>query len=136
MVLKTKEENRTNAQYKPLRLRVELVHLFPLVVQKLSSLIITKFTKYKSNSLSKPFFIKILSIDSATNFTDDGTSTGLSDLGLASSVTAPRRGSVTVIWYALVTALRQGSVISTKEIASPVRAKLSSPRRSFLTLSV
>jgi len=40
MVLKTKEENRTNAQDKPLRLRVELVHLFPLVVQKLSSLII------------------------------------------------------------------------------------------------
>ena len=53
MVLKTKEENRTNAQDKPLRLRVELVHLFPLVVQKLSSLIITEFTKYKSNSLSK-----------------------------------------------------------------------------------
>ena len=53
MVLKTKEENRTNAQYKPLRLRVELVHLFPLVVQKLSSLIITEFTKYKSNSLPK-----------------------------------------------------------------------------------
>lgn len=53
MVLKTKEENRTNAHYKPLRLRVELVHLFPLVVQKLSSLIITEFTKYKSNSLSK-----------------------------------------------------------------------------------
>lgn len=52
MVLKTKEENRTNAQDKPLRLRVELVHLFPLVVQKLSSLIITEFTKYKSNSLS------------------------------------------------------------------------------------
>ena len=50
MVLKTKEENRTNAQDKPLRLRVELVHLFPLVVQKLSSLIITEFTKYKSNS--------------------------------------------------------------------------------------
>ena len=50
MVLKTKEENRTNAHYKPLRLRVELVHLFPLVVQKLSSLIITEFTKYKSNS--------------------------------------------------------------------------------------
>src|SRR5690554_4462404 len=96
MVLKTKEENRTNAQYKPLRLRVELVHLFPLVVQKLSSLIITEFTKYKSNSLSKPFFIKILSIDSATNFTD-GTSTRLSDRGLASSVTALRRGSVTVI---------------------------------------
>ena len=36
MVLKPKEENRTNAQDKPLRLRVELVHLFPLVVQKLS----------------------------------------------------------------------------------------------------
>ena len=53
MVLKTKEENRTNAQDKPLRLRVELVHLFPLVVQKLSLLIITEFTKYKSNSLSK-----------------------------------------------------------------------------------
>src|SRR5690606_33759110 len=53
MVLKTKEENRTNAQDKPLRLRVELVHLFPLVVQKLSSLIITEFTKYKSNSPSK-----------------------------------------------------------------------------------
>lgn len=53
MVLKTKEENRTNAQDKPLRLRVELVHLFPLVVQKLYSLIITEFTKYKSNSLSK-----------------------------------------------------------------------------------
>ena len=53
MVLKPKEENRTNAQDKPLRLRVELVHLFPLVVQKLSSLIITEFTKYKSNSLSK-----------------------------------------------------------------------------------
>lgn len=53
MVLKTKEENRTNAQDKPLRLRAELVHLFPLVVQKLSSLIITEFTKYKSNSLSK-----------------------------------------------------------------------------------
>ena len=52
MVLKPKEENRTNAQDKPLRLRVELVHLFPLVVQKLSSLIITEFTKYKSNSLS------------------------------------------------------------------------------------
>ena len=51
MVLKTKEENRTNAHYKPLRLRAELVHLFPLVVQKLSSLIITEFTKYKSNSL-------------------------------------------------------------------------------------
>jgi len=50
MVLKTKEENRTNAQYKPLCLRVELVHLFPLVVQKLSSLIITEFNKYKSNS--------------------------------------------------------------------------------------
>lgn len=53
MVLKTKEENRTNAQDKPLRLRAELVHLFPLVVQKLSSLIITEFTKYKSNSLPK-----------------------------------------------------------------------------------
>ena len=53
MVLRTKEENRTNAQDKPLRLRAELVHLFPLVVQKLSSLIITEFTKYKSNSLSK-----------------------------------------------------------------------------------
>jgi hypothetical protein len=53
MVLKTKEENRTNAQDKPLRLRAELVHLFPLVVQKLSSLIITEFTKYKSNSLTK-----------------------------------------------------------------------------------
>src|SRR5690606_26147877 len=53
MVLKTKEENRTNAQDKPLCLRVELVHLFPLVVQKLSSLIITEFTKYKSNSPSK-----------------------------------------------------------------------------------
>ncbi len=50
MVLRTKEENRTNAQDKPLRLRAELVHLFPLVVQKLSSLIITEFTKYKSNS--------------------------------------------------------------------------------------
>ena len=50
MVLKTKEQNRTNAQDKPLRLRAELVHLFPLVVQKLSSLIITEFTKYKSNS--------------------------------------------------------------------------------------
>ena len=96
MVLKTKEENRTNAQDKPLRLRVELVHLFPLVVQKLSSLIITEFTKYKSNSLSKPFFIKILSIDSTTNFTD-GTSTGLCDRGSTKSVTALRRGSVTVI---------------------------------------
>ena len=53
MVLKTKEENRTNAQDKPLRLRAELVHLFPLVVQKLSSLIITEFTKCKSNSLPK-----------------------------------------------------------------------------------
>src|SRR5690606_41708457 len=76
MILKTKEENRTNAQYKPLRLRVELVHLFPLVVQKLSSLIITEFTKYKSNSLSKPFIIKIL---------------------LTGSMTALRRGSVTVV---------------------------------------
>ena len=53
MVLRTKEENRTNAQDKPLRLRAELVHLFPLVVQKLSSLIITEFTKYKSNSSPK-----------------------------------------------------------------------------------
>ena len=50
MVLKTKEENRSNAQDKPLCLRVELVHLFPLVVQKLFSLIITEFTKCKSNS--------------------------------------------------------------------------------------
>ena len=50
----------------------------------------------------------------------NGTSTGLSDRGLTGSVTALRRGSVT----------------SNKEIASPVRAKLSSPRRSCLTLSV
>jgi len=100
MVLKTKEENRTNAQDKPLRLRVELVHLFPLVVQKLSSLIITEFTKYKSNSLSKPFFIKILSIDSATNFTD-GTSTGLSDRDMVGFSDGTSTGSVTVVWQAL-----------------------------------
>ena len=68
MVLRTKEENRTNAQDKPLRLRAELVHLFPLVVQKLSSLIITEFTKYKSNSevegkikLYKPIIIQSFS---------------------------------------------------------------------------
>src|SRR5690606_2072260 len=67
MVLKTKEENRTNAQYKPLRLRVELVHLFPLVVQKLSSLIITKFTKYKSNSLSKYLISNISNLNTMSN---------------------------------------------------------------------
>ena len=71
MVLKTKEENRSNAQDKPLCLRVELVHLFPLVVQKLFSLIITEFTKCKSNSLSKAhsqFSSRCLSLSKAHYF--------------------------------------------------------------------
>ena len=91
---------------------------------------------------------------------NNGTSTELSDRA-AKLVTALRQGSVTVVrWngdgtstgfsdrhfkliFSVVeqieTSIRFLSILNTlfsnKEIASPVRAKLSSPRRSCLTLS-